>query len=311
MTSNSTLCSPVNLRVASAPAATAASEAAINAAGLRMARTASIEVSVKSAHLVSDCARWLAPGTEIFISMLPGQAYDQTITAAAALKGAGFEPVAHVTARGINGQAMAHDVFARLAAAGVTRALVLGGDRVPVPGAYDSALALLESGAPARAGFRRIYVSGYPEGHPMIADAVLSEHLTRKLAWCHAHDIGAAVVTQFSFDEACVGAWLDRMAVQFPGTRVVAGVAGPAGAATLLRYAAVCGVRASMSLLTRHSGKLMRALAETGPEALVRSLARREVARGQAAGLHLFSFGGTERTARWCHAAAQTRADPR
>ena len=163
----------------------------------------------------------------------------------------------------------------------------------------------LRSRAPARAGFKRLYLPGYPEGHPAIADAVLADHLTRKLAWCAAHGIEAAVITQFSFDEAAVTAWLARMTAQFPGTRVVIGVAGPAGAATLLRYAALCGVRASMGMLARHPGKLLRVVAETGPDDVVRALAQRELAGAPPAGLHLFSFGGAERTARWCHSAVR------
>ena len=282
----------------------AAPAAALSQCMAKLAGRASLEVSAKSASAAADCARWLAPGTEVFISMVPGQTYAQTIALARALRAAGLVPVPHVTARGIAGVDMANQVFMRLANAGVTHALVLGGDRVPAPGAYGCALDLLESGAPVRAGFKRLYVPGYPEGHPAIADAVLTNHLTRKLAWCAAHGIEAAVITQFSFEEAAINAWLARMAAQFPNTRVVIGVAGPAGAATLLRYAALCGVRASMGMLTRQAGKLLRVVAESRPNDVVRALARRELAGAPPVGLHLFSFGGAERTARWCHAAS-------
>lgn len=279
--------------------------AALNQCTAQLAGRASLEVSARNAAVAADCARWLAPGTEVFISMVPGQTYEQTAALARALRGEGLVPVAHVTARGIAGIDLANEVFMRLAQAGVTRALVLGGDRVPVHGAYGSALALLESGAPARAGLERIYVSGYPEGHPAIADTVLADHLKRKLAWCQANRIDTAVITQFSFNADCISAWLDRMTAQFPGTRVVIGVAGPAGAATLLRYAALCGVRASMSMLARHAGKLLRVVADSAPDAVVRALAQRELAGAPPAGLHLFSFGGAGRTARWCHDMAR------
>lgn len=285
--------------------------AALNQCMAQLAGRASLEVSAKSASAAADCARWLAPGTEVFISMVPGQTYAQTIALARALRAAGLVPIPHVTARGIAGIDMANEVFMRLAQAGVTRALVLGGDRVPAHGAYGSALTLLESGAPARAGLERIYVSGYPERHPAIADTVLADHLKCKLAWCQANGIGTAVITQFSFNADCISAWLDRMTVQFPGTRVVIGVAGPAGAATLLRYAALCGVRASMSMLARHAGKLLRVVAESGPDDVVRALAQRELAGAPPVGLHLFSFGGAGRTARWCHDMARNgQRDP-
>ena len=288
----------------SAPATADAARLRTEAAILRMARAASIEVSVKSRDVVADCARWLPPGAEVFICMVPGQTYHQTAQMAGALVNAGFTPVPHVTARTIVNAASARDIFVRLAGAGVRRALLLGGERAAPAGEYDSALSLLRSDAFEALAAERVYVAGYPDGHPSIADDVLDRQLADKLALCAARGIEAGVVTQFTFDEKRLIAWLDQTAAQYPGALLVAGVAGPAGAGTLLRYAARCGVRASMSMLTRHAEKIMHVLSESGPEALIYALAQREADTGRATGLHLFSFGGTARTARWRRALA-------
>lgn len=282
---------------------------ALRNAIVRMAQEASIEVSVKSPSVVADCVQWLPRGSQVFISMVPGQTYHQTAQLAGGLAKAGFVPVPHVTARNIVNQAMAQDIFARFGAAGVERVLLLGGDRdVPV-GPYDSALALMQPEVLAVALPKRIYVSGYPDGHPRIPATVLAEQLDLKLACCKELGIASGVVTQFTFDESALIGWLDRIGQRHPGVALMAGAAGPAGAGTLLRYAARCGVRASMSMLTRHAEKLMRVLSEAGPEALIHALAQREVATGRSTGLHLFSFGGTARTARWRSAVADGHFD--
>ncbi|MBL8386532.1 MAG: hypothetical protein JNM90_25835 [Burkholderiales bacterium] len=274
------------------------------AAIARMARGASIEVSVRSPQVVSDCAQWLAPGTEVFISMVPGQTYHQSAQLAHALARAGFVPVPHVTARTLVDTAMAGDVFARLAGAGARRVLVLGGDRAVPAGHLDSALALLQSGALAGAAVERVYMAGYPDGHPAIPEAVLEEHLARKLALCAERGWEAGVVTQFTFEAQRLGDWLDRVAARHPGVRLVASAAGPAGVGTLLRYAARCGVRASLDTFARHADRFLRVLSDAGPEALVHALAQREAAGAAPTDLHLFSFGGTARTARWRRAVA-------
>jgi hypothetical protein len=51
--------------------------------------------------------------------------------------------------------------------------------------------------------------------------------------------------------------------------------------------------------LTRHGTSIARLVTEAGPEAMLRQLAAAEVT---AAGIHLFSFGGLVRTARWLRA---------
>ncbi|CAN0392342.1 unnamed protein product, partial [Phaeothamnion confervicola] len=44
-----------------------------------MAREASIEVGVKNPAVIADCVQWLPQGARVFISMVPGQTYQQTV----------------------------------------------------------------------------------------------------------------------------------------------------------------------------------------------------------------------------------------
>src|SRR5215472_9137083 len=142
---------------------------------------ASLELSSRNPQEIDACAGILEPGTAVYISFPPGQTYHGTVALAARLARAGFRPVPHVAARRIASREALNDYLARAAGeAGVDSALVIGGDSDRAVGAFDSSLALLETGLFQRHGIVRIGVAGYPEGHPRISPAALEAALTAK-----------------------------------------------------------------------------------------------------------------------------------
>ena len=88
----------------------------------------------------------------------------------------------------------------------------------------------------------------------------------------------------------------------------MAGLAGPARLGTLFKYALRCGVGASIRALGARPSSLAGLVGERGPESMVRAIAR---ARGEPGiepvGIHLYSFGGLERTRAWIGAVAHRR----
>jgi methylenetetrahydrofolate reductase (NADPH) len=86
------------------------------------------------------------------------------------------------------------------------------------------------------------------------------------------------------------------------------GMAGPAGVATLLRYAARCGVKASAAGAARHAGLVKHLFGGATPDAIIRTLAEAG-SNGRLGDIaaHFFSFGGVDTTARWAAAAAAGR----
>jgi methylenetetrahydrofolate reductase (NADPH) len=89
---------------------------------------------------------------------------------------------------------------------------------------------------------------------------------------------------------------------------LIVGFAGPAGIATLVRYAIRCGVGPSMRALTANPASMAKLVGERGPEEIVRALAAALVAAEiDNAGIHLFSFGGLARTCAWMRAIADGR----
>ncbi|MGE0255541.1 MAG: methylenetetrahydrofolate reductase [Alphaproteobacteria bacterium] len=262
----------------------------------------SLEVSTRRAADVEACRDGFAPGTEVYITSLPGDAPADTTRTAAALARAGLVPVPHVAARRLADAAAADALLARLAGeAGVTRALVIAGDTDTPAGPFASAASLLASGLFARQGFRAIGVAGYPEGHPRITDEALTAALGEKLALLAAQGIAAHVVTQFCFEATPIRRWLVAYAAAGHAAPVRLGIAGPAGLATLTRYALRCGIGSSARALARHGARFTRLAREATPDALLADLAATPLP--VAAGIHLFTFGGVERTAAWLASA--------
>src|SRR5262252_1486901 len=162
---------------------------------------ASLELSSRNPEEIDACVGLLEPGTAVYISFPPGQTYHGTVALAARLARAGFRPVPHVAARRIASREALDDYLARVAGeAGVSCALVIGGDSERRGGAFDSSLALLETGLFQRYGIVRIGVAGYPEGHPRIAPAALEEALAAKQEYARRAGLEIGVVTQFCFD---------------------------------------------------------------------------------------------------------------
>src|SRR5215831_18434358 len=150
---------------------------------------ASLELSSRNPEEIDACADLLEPGTAVYISFPPGQTYHGTVALAARLARAGFRPVPHVAARRIASREALDDYLARAAGeAGVDSALVIGGDSNRAVGAFDSSLALLETGLFQRHGIVHIGIAGYPEGHPQIAAAALDAALAAKQE--HARRVG-------------------------------------------------------------------------------------------------------------------------
>jgi methylenetetrahydrofolate reductase (NADPH) len=265
---------------------------------------ASLELSSRDPAEIDACIGLLEPGTPVYISQPPGQTYHGTVALAARLARGGFRPVPHVAARRIAGREALDDYLARASGeAGVDSALLIAGDSDRVGGAFDSSLALLETGLFQRHGIANIGVAGYPEGHPRIAPPLLEAALAAKKAFARRAGLELTVVTQFCFEAEPILSWTAKMKGHDLPVRV--GLAGPASLPRLLRFAVRCGVGNSVRALKGRPQAITRLLIEAGPEGVVRDLARHPAA--PVAGVHFFCFGGLMRTARWLRAVREGR----
>jgi methylenetetrahydrofolate reductase (NADPH) len=90
--------------------------------------------------------------------------------------------------------------------------------------------------------------------------------------------------------------------------RIVGGLAGPAGLATLFRFAMRCGAGPSVRALGARPTSLMKLIGDRGPEDVVRGLAEaRSSGESDFTGIHMFCFGGFLRTCEWLNNVANGR----
>ena len=219
-----------------------------------MLRGFSIEVNPGEAKIIDAAPQRLDPGTEVFMTWIPGKNPMDTIGPAKKLRDAGLFPTPHIGARHVESAAQLEDVAGRMVReAGVDRVLIIAGDRDTPAGPFDSSLAVMQSGILQKAGITRMSVGGFPEGNPKIPDPLLWEAIAAKTKFARENGLDLTIVTQFAFASEPVVEWLRKVRALGIDNPIRLGFAGPAGLIALTRYAMVCGVGASMKAFTAAS----------------------------------------------------------
>jgi methylenetetrahydrofolate reductase (NADPH) len=268
----------------------------------------SIEVHPAEKKVLDLACGRLDPETEVFLTWIPGTDPAELVEAAEKLQRSGLIPVPHIAARHLASASQLEQLAARLAGeAGVDRILIIGGDRPNPAGPYDSSLAVMQTGAFQKVGILRMAVAGFPEGNPHISEKILDEALEAKLSFANNSGLQFSIVTQFCFKPEPIARWLLRLRSRGIEAPVRVGLAGPAGAITLARYAVRCGIGNSLHLLTENPA-FAKLLVEKGPEPIIQGLAVSTESGKTASlppgvsGLHFFVFGGFNRTVDWIDA---------
>ncbi len=168
----------------------------------------------------------------------------------------------------------------------------------------------MDSGELDGAGLTALGVAGHPEGNPNIPPATAWDALARKQAWGAKTGVAVHVATQFGFDTAALASFDRELAARGIALPVHVGVAGPASLKSLAKFAAMCGIGASLGALLTNPGALgaLKSLVKTVDEvfpAIVRlregPLATRLVQP------HFFAFGGVMKTVEWLEAVRAGR----
>ncbi len=264
--------------------------------------TASVEVTPR--HAAELAPGVLPPGTSVYITALPGADLDNLVTGAAAVRAAGYTPVPHITARAISGPDELDGLLGRLVErAAVDDVLVIAGGAKEAAGEYTSSMDVLRSGLLERHGILRAGVAGHPEGSPDIPPEDALQAVRDKNAFAESSPIELRIVSQFALASAPYIAWERELREHGNRLPIMAGIPGVTSPATLLKYAVACGVGPSISVLRKKSGGLLK-LATTRlwkPDEVVDGIARSTLddPGSLIRGLHVFPFGGVERSAEW------------
>jgi methylenetetrahydrofolate reductase (NADPH) len=268
----------------------------------------SLEMTGKDIEPLREAAPYIPQGTRINVTFLGNEDLQMRVAASAEVKRLGFVPVPHLSARRLHDRDELNTFLAELSGVGAAEhVFAVGGDPAEPMGPYPDALTLITSGALQEAGVREVAISGYPEGHPDIADDVLWEHLEAKTAALSAAGLDAVILTQFSFDADAVLAWIDEVRRRGITTPIRVGIPGPAGIKRLLGYAKRFGVGSSAGIVKKYGFSLTHLMGSAGPDRFVADLAAGVEARPEAGevGVHLYTFGGLKASAQWASSARE------
>ena len=270
-------------------------------------RLASLEMTPHDRGIGPALAGRLPAGTSIYVTHTPNASVGDVAAAACEIESQGFRACPHIVARRIPNERSLNTALATMKDCGIARAMLVAGDLSSPAGDFASSLDVLATGALARAGFTTLGVAGHPEGHKRIGSMSLWASLRDKQEYAESTGSHMHIVSQFGFDPAAIGTWvrqLDEHGITLP---VHVGIAGPASLRTLIRFAMLCGIGASLNSLMASLSALthVRQLVTTVDEMICQlagawegNFARRVVKP------HFFSFGGVAETADWLQAVA-------
>ncbi|WLF99649.1 methylenetetrahydrofolate reductase (plasmid) [Brucella intermedia] len=264
---------------------------------------ASIEILPSQIPTSDQLRTLLSAGTHVYLTDIGTPAVNsEMLVAAQRLRDVGCNPVPHLAARRIRSREALEKCIKEFAElAGVNNVLVVGGGIATPLGPYKSTMDILETGFLDRFGIQDIAVAGHPEGSPDFTEALAIEALRQKQAFAERTGARLRIVTQFCFDPARALAWAASLAKVGVDLPVHIGVAGPAKFATLIRYATLCGVGNSLSMLTRSAGNIMSLATGYSPETFVSQIEKElaTLARPTISQMHIFPFGGLENASSW------------
>lgn len=260
----------------------------------------SLEVSAKAMPALRAEADRIPRGTVISIPYLASEDDDARLAAARTVRALGFEPMPHLSARRIgSAAALARFLERAVGEAGVARCLLIAGDLATPAGPFADSASIIQAGLLEHSGIKVVGIGGHPEGHPVMSSDERWQALEGKCQAIEARGMAPLVVTQFAFDADAVLAWLDALRARGITVPVLVGVPGPASITRLLRYAAMCGVGASASMLARYGISIGRLIGTAGPEVFVDRLVRGLTSAHGQVSPHFFPFGGIAPSLEW------------
>ena len=250
----------------------------------------------------------LPTGANIYIAHPPRSNLAEVTKAAITIQNLGYNAVPHLVARKLKSVDELQSTLMLLEDSNVSRILVVAGDQADPKRVFDSTLEVFYTGMLERFGFKEIGFAGHPEGNRRIGASILKQAMLEKLTYAAQSPSEFYILTQFGFDSEAVITFdknLKSIGMQLP---IHVGMAGKTKLRRLLMYAARCGVKSSLSLLTDRSD-IIKGMVTSTPDGLIRKFSEYQLAEPecQFSKAHFFAFGSFDETAIWANAIRENR----
>ena len=275
-------------------------------------RASSIEVTPHDGDVLASLVGRLPAGTAVYVTHTPSATIADVAEIACTVENLGFKAFPHIVARRIESEMALVTALDRLRDAGITRAMLVAGDLSTPAGLFASTLDLLDSGTLVAAGVDSIGIAGHPEGHKRIGSTLLWKSLQQKQDYAELTGARVHIVSQFGFNPGALVDWERQLTEHGITLPVHVGIAGPASLRTLIKYAMLCGIGASLNALMTNLSAInsVKHLVTSADEMLVQIVRMREGALARRiVQPHFFSFGGVLQTVRWLEAVRAGRFD--
>ena len=263
--------------------------AVIEASGLEVIPLRSLDAAIEA----------LPGGSRVSVTASPTKGLAATLEITERLIADGHRAVPHISARLVRDRTHTRALAAWLRAAAIDEIFLVGGD-VPEPGRYQDALSLLNDLLETDHGLRRVGVTAYPDGHPLIDPATLHEALSGKQRVLAEAGLEGYCSTQMCFDANRIVRWLQgerRAGMNLPAHL---GVAGVVERAKLLSIGVRLGIGESLRYLRKNRRAVTRLMVMThyDPNDLLIPLSPYLTALDIRA-LHIFTFNQVAATVAW------------
>jgi len=272
-------------------------------------RDYSIEITPHDAEKLDAIRAELNAGTVVYVAHPPGVPIDDIVTLAGRVQKLGLTATPHVIARKLESRDQLERALARCQELGIHNALCVAGDITADKPAFDSSLEVLQTGFFKKYGFREVGIAGHPEGSKAIGEERVEQALRGKAEFAKTAGFDLYFATQFGFEPQPFIDWEAATAAKGIKLPIHVGMPGPASLRQLAKFAMLCGVGASMRMLTSRMGAMANLLSSQAPDEMVTALARHRGTTPQSRfkKIHFFAFGGVVKTARWANAVISGR----
>lgn len=268
----------------------------------------STEVTAHDEKSLEQMARLLPAGYRVYVAHTPKESLDDVVRVALRVQSLGLTASPHIVARRVVDVEALRRSLVTLTRAGVEQILLVAGDRAEPGCPFSSTIDLLDTGILTQTGITRVGVAGHPEGHPAVPDEVIWKAIERKQAIAQATGLRMHIATQFGFDARSLTHFEAGLAARGITLPIHAGVAGPTPFTKLLKYAAFCGVGASLKAAAGNANvfsKLPHLVTRSDEMVIGVYRAKQANPDSRIFAPHFFAFGGVLETARWLRAVIE------